>query len=234
MALIILIVALVRRSRVKKANRAAADGLRRARGRPPGALRPARLRHGPPPPGQPAYGQPAPPPPYAPARAPASADPAAAGAPPAAAPPADAASGADRRRRLRAPPSAPTPPPTRPDAASGPELAAPATASGPAEPGLSAGGRTVACGAMADLAATIEEIWNARDSLAADDADANAAIGEAIALLDRGEARVAELGADGEPVVHQWLKQAILLYFRQSQMSDHRARARSSTPTRSR
>ena len=72
---------------------------------------------------------------------------------------------------------------------------------------------------MADLAATIEEIWNNRESLAADDADANAAIGEAIALLDRGEARVAELGADGEPIVHQWLKQAILLYFRQSQMS---------------
>jgi 2,3,4,5-tetrahydropyridine-2-carboxylate N-succinyltransferase len=72
---------------------------------------------------------------------------------------------------------------------------------------------------MADLAATIEELWNSRDSLAADDADANAAIGEAIALLDRGEARVAEIGPDGEPVVHQWLKQAILLYFRQSQMS---------------
>ena len=33
---------------------------------------------------------------------------------------------------------------------------------------------------------------------------------EAIDLLDRGEARVAEV-VDGEVVVHQWLKQAILL-----------------------
>ena len=40
-----------------------------------------------------------------------------------------------------------------------------------------------------------------------------AAVEEAIALLDRGEARVAEK-RDGEWVVHEWLKKAILLYFR--------------------
>jgi 2,3,4,5-tetrahydropyridine-2-carboxylate N-succinyltransferase len=88
-----------------------------------------------------------------------------------------------------------------------------------ASAGLSGGDRGVACAAMADLAATIDEIWTDRESLAADDTEANAAIGEAIALLDSGEARVAEIGPDGEPVVHQWLKHAILLYFRQSQMS---------------
>src|SRR6516165_6773639 len=35
----------------------------------------------------------------------------------------------------------------------------------------------------------------------------------AVDLLDRGEARVAELAADGNRVVHEWCKQAILLLF---------------------
>jgi 2,3,4,5-tetrahydropyridine-2-carboxylate N-succinyltransferase len=72
---------------------------------------------------------------------------------------------------------------------------------------------------MADLAATIDELWERRTELTPDDAEANTAIGEALDLLDTGEARVAELGPDGEPVVHQWLKHAILLFFRQAQMS---------------
>lgn len=71
---------------------------------------------------------------------------------------------------------------------------------------------------MADLSATIDELWANRESLSAADGDAVTAVRSAIALLDSGEARVAELGADGEPVVHQWLKHAILLYFRLSQM----------------
>jgi 2,3,4,5-tetrahydropyridine-2-carboxylate N-succinyltransferase len=70
---------------------------------------------------------------------------------------------------------------------------------------------------MAELSATIDELWNNRDSLSAADTEAVAAVGQAIALLDSGEARVAELGADGEPIVHQWLKHAILL--RLSQMA---------------
>jgi 2,3,4,5-tetrahydropyridine-2-carboxylate N-succinyltransferase len=41
---------------------------------------------------------------------------------------------------------------------------------------------------------------------------------EAIDLLDRGVARVAEVGADDRVVVHEWLKQAILLYFKLSSM----------------
>src|SRR3954463_4842168 len=71
---------------------------------------------------------------------------------------------------------------------------------------------------MADLQATIEELWERRDELAAGDGDATAAVHEAIDLLDRGEARVAEIGADGDVIVHQWLKQAILLLFRLSAM----------------
>jgi 2,3,4,5-tetrahydropyridine-2-carboxylate N-succinyltransferase len=72
---------------------------------------------------------------------------------------------------------------------------------------------------MADLEKLITDLWDQRAELAPDDVDANQAIYEAIALLDRGEARVAEVARDGEVVVHQWLKQAILLYFKQSQMA---------------
>lgn len=72
---------------------------------------------------------------------------------------------------------------------------------------------------MADLQIEIEKLWDNRGELEPNDADANRAIGEAIALLDRGEVRVAERTGDGEVVVHQWLKQAILLYFKQSHMT---------------
>lgn len=72
---------------------------------------------------------------------------------------------------------------------------------------------------MSDLAATIDELWEARDNLGPDSAGAIATIHEAIGLLDRGEARVAEIGVDGEVIVHQWLKRAILLLFRVSTMS---------------
>ena len=47
------------------------------------------------------------------------------------------------------------------------------------------------------------------------DTDALAVVDQAIDLLDRGEARVAEVDpARGEVVVHSWLKTAILLLFR--------------------
>jgi 2,3,4,5-tetrahydropyridine-2,6-dicarboxylate N-succinyltransferase len=72
---------------------------------------------------------------------------------------------------------------------------------------------------MADLQATIESLWDQREHLAVDDVEANRHILEAITLLDRGEARVAEIAEDGSVVVHQWLKLAILLYFRQSEMA---------------
>ena len=72
---------------------------------------------------------------------------------------------------------------------------------------------------MSGLRAQIQELWDRRESLSVDDSDANAVIHDAIGLLDTGEARVAELGDDGGVVVNEWLKLAILLLFRQSQMS---------------
>lgn len=72
--------------------------------------------------------------------------------------------------------------------------------------------------AMADLQSQIEELWERRTELAAGDEDAFAVVRQAVTLLDTGEARVAEVGAAGEVVVHQWLKQAILLLFRLSSM----------------
>lgn len=45
------------------------------------------------------------------------------------------------------------------------------------------------------------------------------AVEEAIALLDRGEVRVAERGADGGWAVNTWLKEAILHYFRLRQVA---------------
>jgi 2,3,4,5-tetrahydropyridine-2-carboxylate N-succinyltransferase len=65
---------------------------------------------------------------------------------------------------------------------------------------------------MADLQASIEELWERRSELSSDDLDARSIVREAIVLLDRGEARVAEV-IDGDVVVHEWLKQAILLLF---------------------
>ncbi|HUR18047.1 MAG TPA: 2,3,4,5-tetrahydropyridine-2,6-dicarboxylate N-succinyltransferase [Acidimicrobiales bacterium] len=72
---------------------------------------------------------------------------------------------------------------------------------------------------MAELRATIEELWARREELAPGDADATKAVHEAIHLLDSGQVRVAELDpATGEVVVNRWLKQAILLLFRLSAM----------------
>ncbi|GLK71982.1 2,3,4,5-tetrahydropyridine-2,6-dicarboxylate N-succinyltransferase [Ancylobacter dichloromethanicus] len=45
------------------------------------------------------------------------------------------------------------------------------------------------------------------------------AVNEALGLLDAGEARVAEPGADGQWSVNQWLKKAVLLSFRLNDMT---------------
>jgi len=70
-----------------------------------------------------------------------------------------------------------------------------------------------------ELAATIERLWKGRNDLAAvmPPKEAEAAVRAAIDLLDRGEARVAEV-VDDDVVVHEWLKQAILLLFKLAQM----------------
>jgi 2,3,4,5-tetrahydropyridine-2-carboxylate N-succinyltransferase len=72
---------------------------------------------------------------------------------------------------------------------------------------------------VSDLARQITALWEARDDLASvmPEAEARAAVHAAIALLDSGEGRVAEV-VDGEVVVHEWLKYAVLLLFRLSAM----------------
>jgi 2,3,4,5-tetrahydropyridine-2-carboxylate N-succinyltransferase len=70
---------------------------------------------------------------------------------------------------------------------------------------------------MADLQAQIDELWDRGDELEAGDPEAGAVIHEAVGLLDRGEARVAEVAGD-DVVVHEWLKRAILLLFRHAAM----------------
>lgn len=65
------------------------------------------------------------------------------------------------------------------------------------------------------LAAQIQAAWERRDSLNPHSKGADVeAIEAALDLLDNGQARVAERGADGRWVTHQWLKQAVLLSFR--------------------
>ncbi len=71
---------------------------------------------------------------------------------------------------------------------------------------------------MTELENRIRDLWERRDELSPADADAVSAVTEAIELLDRGEARVAEMTVGGEVVVHDWLKLAILLWFRVSEM----------------
>jgi 2,3,4,5-tetrahydropyridine-2-carboxylate N-succinyltransferase len=66
-------------------------------------------------------------------------------------------------------------------------------------------------GRALSLEEEIEALW---DDL---DPDHAAPVEETIARLDRGELRVAER-RDGEWVVHEWVKKAILLYFRLRRM----------------
>ena len=67
---------------------------------------------------------------------------------------------------------------------------------------------------MSSLEARVDELYARIDRLDERDTDARAVVEEAIALLDAGAARVAEIGADGEVVVHDWLRRAILLLFK--------------------
>jgi len=68
---------------------------------------------------------------------------------------------------------------------------------------------------MSDLSDTIEAAWEQRDALAPGKADPRTrdAIEHCISGLDSGALRVAEL-RDGEWTVNEWLKKAVLLYFR--------------------
>jgi 2,3,4,5-tetrahydropyridine-2-carboxylate N-succinyltransferase len=68
-----------------------------------------------------------------------------------------------------------------------------------------------------DLRRRIEDLWDSRDSLTESNTAAITTVHEAIDLLDRGQARVAEI-RDGQVCVHEWLKKAILLLFQQSEL----------------
>ncbi|ROH90993.1 2,3,4,5-tetrahydropyridine-2,6-dicarboxylate N-succinyltransferase [Stagnimonas aquatica] len=63
------------------------------------------------------------------------------------------------------------------------------------------------------LQTTIESAWDNRDQLDRNDPAIRDAVAAAIEALDSGRARVAEPGAEGWKV-NEWLKKAVLLYFR--------------------
>lgn len=68
------------------------------------------------------------------------------------------------------------------------------------------------------LIAALETAWDRRDALTPDTkGEDRDAVDSAIALLDSGQARVAEKGADGWSV-NEWLKKAVLLSFRLNAM----------------
>jgi 2,3,4,5-tetrahydropyridine-2,6-dicarboxylate N-succinyltransferase len=67
----------------------------------------------------------------------------------------------------------------------------------------------------ADLAKTIDDAFEKRDGIGPSTKGAvREAVAQALDLLDRGAARVAERTADGAWHVNQWLKKAVLLSFR--------------------
>ncbi|UUP18501.1 2,3,4,5-tetrahydropyridine-2,6-dicarboxylate N-succinyltransferase [Nitratireductor thuwali] len=72
---------------------------------------------------------------------------------------------------------------------------------------------------IAALEKTIEEAFDNRDGITVDTrGEVREAVEAALHLLDSGQARVAERGADGAWSVNQWLKKAVLLSFRLNPM----------------
>ena len=70
----------------------------------------------------------------------------------------------------------------------------------------------------ADLAKIIDAAWDARDTLnTSTKGEVRDAVETALDGLDSGKMRVAEKGADGW-AVNQWLKKAVLLSFRLTDM----------------
>ncbi len=72
---------------------------------------------------------------------------------------------------------------------------------------------------LAALEQTIEAAFDARDDININtQGEVREAVENALNLLDTGAARVASRGDDGNWVVHQWLKKAVLLSFRLNDM----------------
>jgi 2,3,4,5-tetrahydropyridine-2,6-dicarboxylate N-succinyltransferase len=63
------------------------------------------------------------------------------------------------------------------------------------------------------LKTAVESAWETRDRVSSDDAQLRDQVETVIEMLDKGHARVAEPGEGGWRV-NQWLKKAVLLYFR--------------------
>ena len=66
----------------------------------------------------------------------------------------------------------------------------------------------------AELQSAIEEAWERRTELTPADREVDDLVDAALDLLDDGSERVAAPGGNGEWVVNQWLKKAVLLSFR--------------------
>ncbi|MBC8267259.1 MAG: 2,3,4,5-tetrahydropyridine-2,6-dicarboxylate N-succinyltransferase [Rhodospirillaceae bacterium] len=70
-----------------------------------------------------------------------------------------------------------------------------------------------------DLQTTIDDAWEARDTVSLETTgEVREAVEEALNLLDSGQARVAERQDVGQWTVNQWLKKAVLLSFRLNDM----------------
>ena len=68
-----------------------------------------------------------------------------------------------------------------------------------------------------DLQNEIDALWERRDQLGPDSTAEAELVREAIGLLDSGQVRVAQLSPEGtEVTVNEWLKRAILLFFKVS------------------
>src|SRR3569623_402700 len=68
------------------------------------------------------------------------------------------------------------------------------------------------------LQAVVEKGWEGREGIGADTrGEVRAAVDQALAALNCGQARIAQKAADGW-VVHEWLKKAVLLSFRLNPM----------------
>jgi 2,3,4,5-tetrahydropyridine-2-carboxylate N-succinyltransferase len=71
-----------------------------------------------------------------------------------------------------------------------------------------------------ELEKTINDAFDKRDSVnPATKGAVREAVDAALDLLDTGKARVAQRAADGQWTVNQWLKKAVLLYFRLNDMT---------------
>src|SRR5438309_9079660 len=72
---------------------------------------------------------------------------------------------------------------------------------------------------LSALESSINSAFDARDGISTSTkGEAREAVDHALEILDKGEARVAERGADGKWKVNQWLKKAVLLSFRLNDM----------------